>query len=120
MDYTAIRHTFESLGEELACLGWNKPQTLIEGNGAVGKAVRDCRDDRCVGLLKNVLKGWAVEVKESSHKERKQMMKLCEAAWSDFKDAVNEGLDDQPSKAQSSGRKQVGQRPGEIRLRIQS
>lgn len=98
MDYTAIRHTIEALGEELAVLGWKKPMQLIESNGKLGNAIRECRDDRCVSLVKNALKGWAQEVKASTHKNRKQMMSLMEAAWSDFKDAVNEGLDDEPQQ----------------------
>lgn len=117
MDYTAIRHTFEALGEELDVCGWNKPRNLIEGNGAIGKAVRDCRSDRDVMALKNVLKGWATEIKESSHQNRKQMVGLCEAAWEDFKAAVNEGLEDDNNTQQGGKRKQTG---APVRLRIQA
>lgn len=119
MDYTAIRQTLESLGEELdAEFGWNTPRNLIEGNGPIGKAVRDCRNDQCVKLLRNALKGWAKEAQASDHPQRKKMCTLFEAAWADFKDAVNEGLEDGPAqKKAGNGNKQVG---APVRLRIQA
>ncbi len=114
MDYTAIRHTLESLGEELAACGWKKPMQLIESNGKLGNAIRDCRDDRCVGMVKNALKGWAKEIKTSGHPRKKEMMSLMEDAWGQFKAAVNEGLEDEPGQKQQN---QVRGQPT-IRLRL--
>lgn len=97
-DYTAVREVMEELGYTLMEAGFDAPMKIIEGNNAVGRAVRDCRDTHCVVTIKNFLRETVKSIKtlpsnEIDNNTRQFLLKECGETWDAVVEAMTEGLE---------------------------
>lgn len=94
-DHELIRETMVSLGEGMQDCGYDAVLETVEGNGLVGRAVRNPRDGDQLRVIILYLKDLAKTIKaESPSQERAQAMKLLEEAWELIRAAVYEEEDE--------------------------
>lgn len=88
-DYDRARRAIENLGEDLFDLGFNVPRQIIDGENAVGRAVRECRNKACENIVVAYLKDLAAQVKAlPESQKKKQAMQALNEAWEEWKDAI--------------------------------
>lgn len=98
-DHELIRETMVSLGEGMEDCGYDAVLETIEGNGVVGRAVRNPREGDQLRIIILYLKDLAKTVKaEAPSQERAQAMQLLQEAWETLRAAVNEEEDEAMEK----------------------
>lgn len=98
-DHELIRETMVSLGEGMEDCGYDAVLETVEGNGVVGKAVRNPRESDQLRIIILYLKDLAKTIKaERPSAERTQAMQLLQEAWETIRAAVHEEEDEAMEK----------------------
>lgn len=95
-DYSLVKERMVELGEVLEALGYPGPQEVIEGHGAVGKAVDECRtNDKAQVLalyLKDLHQSFATRSPDPEG-NKDQAVAAVKAAWGDVRNALSDDPD---------------------------
>lgn len=98
-DHELIRETMVSLGEGMQDCGFDAVLETIEGNGVVGRAVRNPREGDQLRIIVLYLKDLAKTVKaQPPSQERAQAMNMLQEAWESIRAAVHEEEDEAMEK----------------------
>lgn len=98
-DHELIRETMVSLGEGMQDCGYDAVLETIEGNGIVGRAVRNPREGDQLRIIILYLKDLAKTVKaQAPSQEREQAMQMLQEAWETMRAAVHEEEDEAMEK----------------------
>lgn len=98
-DHELIRETMVSLGEGMQDCGYDAVLETIEGNGIVGRAVRNPREGDQLRIIILYLKDLAKTVKaQAPSQERTQAMQMLQEAWETLRAAVHEEEDEAMEK----------------------
>jgi hypothetical protein len=93
-DPELIKEVMVDLGEGLDALGFDGPLEVIEGNGLVGKAIKNCRYDQDRKIVFLYLKDLAKTlVGQQPTPEVMKARQLVNTAWLEFKEACSDHLE---------------------------